>query len=109
MSLAGVEFEKAWKGFKGDAAQQAAYLLALQPTQLPTLLKQALSPSLLAAATAALLGPALQQQPGAAAGLLEGLTRVQRFDINLLSVPPRQKGDGGLAQRMSDLRSLFKL
>lgn len=120
-----MDFEKAWKAFKGDAQRQAAYLLALQPAQLPPLLKQALTPGLLAAAAGALLRPALQQQPGQAVALLEGLPGVARFDINLLSVPPRQKAelaaawdaaqpelagtDGALAGRLEGIRRKYKL
>lgn len=89
----GLEFEKAWKGLKGDRQQQAAYLLALQPAALPALLRQALSPGLLAAAAAALLRPGMQQAPAAAVALLEGLAQVPRFELNLLSVPPRQKAE----------------
>ncbi len=35
-----VEFEKAWKGLKGDLRQQSQYLMLVQPGQLPNLLKQ---------------------------------------------------------------------
>ncbi len=92
-SPSGLEFEKAWKGLKGDRQLQAAYLLALQASALPALLRQALSPGLLAAATAALLCPGMQQAPAAAVGLLESLTQVPRFDLNLLSVPPKQRAE----------------
>jgi hypothetical protein len=120
-----VEFEKAWKGLKGDTQPQAAYLLALSPAQLPALLKQALSPALLAAVTSALLRPALQQQPAAAVALLEALTGVARFDINLMSVPLLQKADlrdlwdtvqtalatadGELASRLAEVQRKYKL
>jgi hypothetical protein len=90
---AGLEFEKAWRGLKGDPQQQAAYLLALQPSQLPVLLKQALNPAVLAAASLSLLIHAIQQQPEAAVALLEALTAVPRFDINLMSVPSQQNAE----------------
>ena len=120
---AGVEFEKGWKALKTDHQAQATYLLALQPAQLPALLRQALTPGLLAAATSALLGPALQGAPGAAVALLEGLTQVPRFDLNLLSVPPRQKAElaalwdaaaaelrqADLADRLAAARAKYKL
>lgn len=89
------------------------------------LLRQALTPALLAAAAAALLHPALQQQPAAAVGLLEGLVEVPRFDINLMSVPARQRGelaagweaahaelaavDAALAGRLAALRPRYRL
>ena len=135
MCNAGVEFEKGWKGLKGDRQQQAAYLLALQPAQLPVLLRQALTPALLAAAACALLlpGVVVGQQQGqgpaptaaAAVALLEGLTEVPRFDLNLLSVPARQKAelaaawnaahaqlaaaDASLDGRLAAVRSKYKL
>ena len=89
--------------------------------------RQALTPGLLAAAAAALLRPALQQQPGAAVALLEGLAQVARFDLNLLSVPRRQReelaadwdaaaaelgGDAGqaaVAEMLASLRQKYKL
>lgn len=126
-AFAGLDFEKAWKALKGNRQQQAAYLLALRPGQLPALLRQALTPGLLAAAAAALLRPALQQQPGAAVALLEGLAQVARFDLNLLSVPRRQReelaanwdaaaaelgGDAGqaaVAEMLASLRQKYKL
>jgi hypothetical protein len=121
-----VEFERAWKGLRGDRQLQAAYLLALQPAQLPVLLKQALTPALLAAAAAALLRPALQQLPPAAVALLEALAGVPRFDINLMSVPARQRAelaadweaaqaglaaaaDAALASRLAAVRPKYKL
>ena len=92
----GVDFEKAWRGMRGDLAKQAAYLLALRPVQLPGLLRQALTPGLLADAVLALLA-AVMREPGqlaaAAAAALEGLAEVPRFELNMLSVPPRQRAE----------------
>eukprot|EP00887_Chlorella_sp_A99_P007556 scaffold28.g7556.t1 len=105
---AGVEFERAWRSLRGDPARQAQYLLLLPPSQLPAVLRQALTPPLLADALRALLG-LLAAPPGgtegadgadagtrvqhhaAAVALLEGLPAVPRFDVNLLSLPPRDK------------------
>lgn len=91
----GVEFEKEWKACKGDPQRQAAFLLALQPVALPALLKQALTPTLLAAAAGVLLAPGLDQQPAAAVALLAALPNVPRFSLNLLSVPGRQRAELG--------------
>lgn len=89
----GLDFERAWRGLKGDRQQQAAYLLALPPAALPGLLRQALNPGLLAAAAGALLRPGLQQRPAEAVALLEGLAGVPRFDINLAAVPAAGKAE----------------
>lgn len=103
-SLAGVEFEKGWRALKGDPHRQAAYLLALAPAALPALLKQALTPALLAAAAGALLQHGLVQAPEPTIALLQALPGVPRFDLNLLSVPQRQRAelvqawDGAAAQ-----------
>lgn len=125
---AGVEFEKGWRGLKGQPQHQAAYLLALPPTALPTLLQQALTPALLAAAASSLLQHGLTQAPESAMALLEALPSVPRFGLNLLSVPQRQRselaqawdgaaaaaacGSGGvsdLAERLAEARQVWKL
>jgi Meckel syndrome type 1 protein len=128
----GVEFERAWKGFKGDAGAQWAYLRAIPPQQLPTLLQQALTPALLGALLSTLLGAAAQQaQQGgaaaAAAALLESLPQVPRFDMNLMSLTAKEKaaageawdaaagaagegeGEGGAGARLAAARARYKL
>lgn len=88
-----MEFEKGWRGLRGDAQRQAAYLLALPPAALPVLLQQALTPGLLAAVAGALLQFGLAQAPENAIALLEALPSVPRFGLNLLSVPQRQRAE----------------
>ena len=133
----GVEFERAWRGLRGDAARQAQYLLLLQPSALPAVLRQALTPPLLAAMAGSLLGllatggapsPQREQEQKAAVALLEGLPTVPRFDMNALSLGAGDKaklreaweaaaaaqaacGGGGaeLAGRLLSLRSAFRL
>ena len=120
-----MEFEKGWKVLRGDRTAQAAYLLALPPAALPALLRQALTPTLLAAACASLLNPGLSTARGAAAALLGTLPDVPRFDLNLLSVPARQRaelaaewdaaaaaaaeGDAGVSDALGDARRRWKL
>ena len=87
-----MEFERAWRGLKGDAAQQAGLLLALSPAHLPALLRQALTPPLLAGMARALLGPGAAAAPGEAAALLEALPGVPRFAMNLLSLSAAERG-----------------
>ncbi len=91
--LAGVEFEKGWRGLRGDPQRQASYLLALPPAALPALLQQALTPALLAAVAGSLLQFGLVQAPESAVALLEALPSVPRFGLNLLSVPQRQRAE----------------
>lgn len=129
---AGLEFEKGWKALKGDPKQQAAYLQLIPPAKLPTILKQALTPSLLCSLLRTLLGPALAGSPGQALGLLGALPAVPRFDMNLLSLGTADKAalreawdaaaaaaeagagegqDGGaeLAERLAAARQRYKL
>ena len=46
--FAGTEFEKVWRGLKGDVPGQAAYLHLLNPSALPAIFKTSLTGSLLA-------------------------------------------------------------
>ncbi len=46
LHVSGVDFEKAWKGLKGDSALQSSYLAGIPAPRIPALLKQALTPSL---------------------------------------------------------------
>lgn len=84
----GVEFEKAWKGFKNDATLQARYLANIQPSQLPILLKQALTPVLLAAILYTVLKNMCHDEIecGQAVEILLVLPDVPRFDVNILSL-----------------------
>ncbi|GAB4817179.1 hypothetical protein N2152v2_004225 [Parachlorella kessleri] len=91
-----LDFEKGWKACKGDLVQQADYVELIPPPRLPAILKQTLIPSLLAALLRTLLGPTAQRDPAHAAAVLEALPAVPRFEMNLLSLPAREKA--GLSQ-----------
>ena len=69
----------------------------MPPVQLPTLLKQALTPALLAGVQAAALGPLLRDAPDAAVGLLTALPQVPRFSMNVMSLTGAQKKALGAA------------
>ena len=56
-------------------------MLRIPPAKLPAILKQTLTPSLLAALLCTLLGPGVQRDPGLAAALLETLPAVARWGV----------------------------
>lgn len=88
----GVEFERAWRSLSAsDKATQATYLLGLDPAQVAMLLKQILSPGLLAELQLAILGPGVAQDPVKALQILEELTRVPRFDLLAMGLSTAQK------------------
>ena len=87
----GVEFERAWRGFKGDMAEQKTYLLQIPASQLPMLLKQVLTPGLLAALQIAVLSSVVKQNPEHAVALLGHLYQVPRFSMNVMSLSGTQK------------------
>lgn len=59
--IAGTEFEKIWRGLKGDVKSQAAYLQLLDPSKLPSLFKTSLTGSLLASIVTAALHSVVSQ------------------------------------------------
>jgi len=95
----GVDFERSWRGFKGNVEQQAVYLRQINAHQLPILLKQVLTPSLLVSLQLTVLGPMLSTVPvtgredneKAGAAILEALPKVARFSMNVLSLSASQK------------------
>ncbi|KAH7624223.1 putative RNA polymerase II-associated protein 3 [Nannochloris sp. 'desiccata'] len=95
----GVDFERSWRGFKGNVEQQAVYLRQINAHQLPVLLKQVLTPSLLVALQLTVLGPMLstikittrEENEKAAAAILKALPKVVRFSMNVLSLSASQK------------------
>lgn len=107
----GMDFERAWRGLKSDVDQQAAYLALIDPGQMPTLLKQALTPALLAALVTAVLGPLRAADPARAAGILESLPQTPRFAMNALSLSAAQRGALGAAwaaaPEMASLRAPY--
>jgi Meckel syndrome type 1 protein len=124
----GIEFESSWRGLRGDAASQAAYLLLLPAGGLPAIFKTSLTAQVLVAMLQALL--AVLAQPQLAAGqqqhylaLLEGLPAVPRFDMAAMSVGSRDKaqlkaawdaaalqlGSAEGAEQLQRLRAKFRL
>jgi tetratricopeptide (TPR) repeat protein len=97
----GVDFERSWRGFKGNLEQQAVYLRQIDPEKLPMLLKQVLTPSLIVNLQLTVLaGPLLRAQgeegtsrvtAAAAVGILKALPNVARFSMNVLSLSAAQK------------------
>lgn len=114
---------------------QAKYLRLLQPQQLPTLFKSSLTAqllsSLMTAALTAMAAPTAaedtdvpQEQLSAAhaAGLLEGLVSVPRFDMMAMSLGSRDKAalkqmweaaaaaaDSGLQARLAAVRPKYRV
>ncbi|GIM13880.1 hypothetical protein Vretimale_16948 [Volvox reticuliferus] len=114
-----VEFEAAWRSMAGDLRRQAAYLAAIPPASLPSIFKNSLTAPVLASLVRCLLAgmmpleavPATDVSPtsismsmtsesqsasGAVSpaqgvALLEGLTRVARFDLMVMSVPSKER------------------
>ncbi len=95
MLLAGTEFDLVWKTLKGQPETQAAYIQLLDPAGLPALFKQSLTPAVLSS----LLSVCLQtiaskpDKAPAAVQLLEGLTKVSRFEMTAMCLPKREKAD----------------
>lgn len=110
-----VEFESAWRSMAGDGARQAAYLCAIPPASLPTVFKNSLTAPVLSGMLRCLLtaltsapsrasAAPVAAEPGAAAApagvdgetavaVLAGLTHVARFDLMVMSVPSRERGE----------------
>ncbi|KAK9844184.1 hypothetical protein WJX81_007264 [Elliptochloris bilobata] len=89
----GTELELAWRGLRGDAAAQAAYLAALDPPRLPTLLGAALTAPLLASLAQAALAALLPEQPSHAVAVLEGLAATPRFRVVAMCMAGAQRAE----------------
>lgn len=72
---------------------QSQYLTCFPAGQLPTLLKHALTPGLLAAMLSTLLTHTLFSAPDNALAMLNAMHAVPRFDMNLLSLSSKGKGE----------------
>jgi Potential Monad-binding region of RPAP3 len=89
---AGTEFEAAWRLVRGDSALQTALLRRMDPAALPALFKHSLTPALLGGvARAALCQLAAGDDAPFWTALLEGLTRVPRFEVVALSLGGAEK------------------
>ncbi|KAK9829846.1 hypothetical protein WJX72_008240 [[Myrmecia] bisecta] len=85
------DFERAWKGLKGDAALQTQYLQQLQAFHLPSIFKQSLTAPVLRSIVQRALSGVAAVDPEQAVALLEGLSQVPRFDMTLMCLPSRDK------------------
>ncbi|GLI60852.1 hypothetical protein VaNZ11_003066 [Volvox africanus] len=125
-----IEFEASWRSMAGDLRRQAAYLAAIPPASLPAILKNSLTAPVLASLVRCLLvgmmppeavsvnddssisesrssSGAVSTAQGVA--LLEGMTRVARFDLMVMSVPSKERqelraGWEGLLVGLRDVR-----
>lgn len=82
------EFESAWKALGGDVTSQAAYLEALDVSELPKIFKASLDQRLL---RSVLEVTAAELMPGAAVSLLEGLSGVPRFSMAIMFLSAKDK------------------
>lgn len=89
----GVQFEKDWRGCRGDSCQQACMLESIPPESLPVILRQCLCPKLLYQVTSVILSHTARQNPSHAIRLLSTLTQTDRFSVNCMSLSTRQKKD----------------
>ena len=120
--MAGTELELAWRGLRGDAAAQAAYLAALDAPRLPALLGAALTAPLLVSLARAALGGLLLAEPNQAAAVLEALAATPRFRVVAMCMAGAQKAelrsawdtapaaaalDAGVTRRLAGARRLF--
>lgn len=88
----GVEFERTWRGMSNNEQEQAAYLQEkIDPEQLPSLLKQALTPNLLYCITRVVLQHLFKNDAKHGLLLLEFLTKTPRFDMNAMLLTKQQK------------------
>ena len=118
-----MEFEKVWKSLGSDAQARAGYLALLDPLGLPGLFRHSLTAQLLRGMLSALLaGMAAGGCTAHALALLAALPRVPRFDMMLMCLPARAKGElasqwdaaaaslqPDAAARLQELRVAYKL
>ena len=116
---------------KGDLDTQAAYLRLLQPDRLPQLFKSSMTPQILLGILMTVLkrllpndlNGAVDENGSFGAKLLQSLTRVDRFAVNAMLIPGRDKkglsqdwdsvlahpGLAGDTEALSDLRKAYKM
>ena len=121
--LAGTEFDLVWKTLKGQPEMQAAYIQLLDPAGLPALFKQSLTPVVLSSLLSVCLQTAASKpdKAPAAVKLLEGLTKVPRFEMTAMCLPNREKAgirlqweaaaasDPASAPQLAALRTKYRL
>ena len=89
----GIEFEKDWRGCRGDSCQQACILESIPPESLPVILRQCLCPKLLYQITTVILSHTARHNPSHAMRLLSTLSQTDRFSVNCMSLSTGQKKD----------------
>lgn len=89
----GIEFEKAWRGCRGDSECQATILITVFPDILPKLLKQCLNPKLLYQITSVTLSHIMPRDPKHGVALLLSLSKTDRFLMNCMSLSKSQRAD----------------
>lgn len=87
----GIEFEKDWRGCRGNSDHQACIMESLPPDSLPALLGQCLNPKLLYQITTVILSHIAPNNVSHAVSLLTALSRTDRFSVNCMSLTSAQK------------------
>ena len=93
LNAVGTDFEVSWKRMKGDSQAKEAYLRQLDPMQLPKIFKQSLTPTALCGIAAVALGLVASQDDHFGVQLLENMKAIPRFDMIVLSLSRRDKGE----------------
>jgi len=88
----GIEFEKSWRSFKGEKKTQLQYLLMLDPGRVPTLFRQSFTPKMLFEVAFLLLNEGATIDAGTSIAILESMTCIDRFDMNIMSLSKSQRG-----------------
>lgn len=87
----GIEFEKDWRGCRGNKDQQTGIIESIPPDSLPVILRQCLNPKLLYQIMTVILSCILPNNISSAVSLLTALTRTDRFSVNCMSLTAPQK------------------
>jgi len=105
----GIEFEKDWRGCRGDSSQQAFIMESISPESIPVVLKQCLNPKMLYQITTAILSHVATRNPSHAVSLLTALTRTDRFSVNCMSFTAPQKKEVASLWNALDSKELISL
>ncbi|XP_078438394.1 tetratricopeptide repeat (TPR)-like superfamily protein isoform X2 [Wolffia australiana] len=84
------EFEVSWRLLSGDSAKQANLLKSIPPPSLPHLFKNALSAPMLFEIVKS-TSTFFKEEMELALEILDGLTKVPRFDILVICMPPENR------------------
>ncbi|KAL2941659.1 RNA polymerase II-associated protein 3 [Bienertia sinuspersici] len=86
------QFEVSWRGFCGDRSLQAHLLQVTQPATLPQIFKNALTAPLLLDIVQC-IATFFNEKTELAVKYLENLTKVPRFDMIIMCLPPADKAE----------------